>query len=202
MLFLLLLQRTTYVAAWTTLTLYDVLPEDCRTAVGNNDVGNVPGDMYFMLKDKYLPVVCAECQANPGACRHDAAAFDCTNPESTGRLVVRKIEVEVQSVGRSYQLCDVWKGSAQCEYTCFDPHVGPSGGIGSEPVCGGSSCQMAPPPSFFHHKNFDYWNFNTAARLGDFGNGTWYSLVAGDAAWRNAKIVKTINGRCQASRLA
>ena len=30
-------------AQWKTVTVYDVLPEDCRFAVGNNDVGDPPG---------------------------------------------------------------------------------------------------------------------------------------------------------------
>ena len=33
-------------AQWHTVTVYDVLPEACRATVGNNDVGNAPGDMY------------------------------------------------------------------------------------------------------------------------------------------------------------
>ena len=49
-------------AEWQTVTVYDVLGEDCRHTVGNNDVGNVPGDMYFNIKDKYLPIACAKCE--------------------------------------------------------------------------------------------------------------------------------------------
>ena len=32
-------------AQWRTITVYDVLNEDCRFTVGNNDVGNAYGDM-------------------------------------------------------------------------------------------------------------------------------------------------------------
>ena len=33
------------VSEWRTVTFYDVLPEDCRAKVAENDVGNAPGDM-------------------------------------------------------------------------------------------------------------------------------------------------------------
>ena len=35
--------------AWRTHTFFDVLPEDCRHKVADNDVGNVPGDMYLCV---------------------------------------------------------------------------------------------------------------------------------------------------------
>ena len=36
------------------------------------------------------------CKADPALCRYSrASVFDCTNPESNGALVVRKIEVDV-----------------------------------------------------------------------------------------------------------
>lgn len=73
-------------------------------------------------------------------------------------------------------------------------------GVGTEPVCAG--CQMAPAPSFVHHQNFDYWDYNTAALLGsqDGSSGVWYSLPAEDEGvyWRNATVVKTIDASCQA----
>ena len=82
-------------AQWHTVTVYDVLPEDCRHKMGNNDVGNIPGDAYFNTKDKYLPIACAECEKHGSRGCQGASTFDCTNVESTGRLVVRKIEVEI-----------------------------------------------------------------------------------------------------------
>ena len=79
------------------MTLYDVLPAGCRANVTNKNVGNVPGDAYFMLKDKYLPLACAQCKNDP-FCKRDPASFDCSNPESVGKLVVRQITVEVGGV--------------------------------------------------------------------------------------------------------
>ena len=196
-------------AQWKTVTVYDVLPEDCRFAVGNNDVGDPPGDMYFNTKDKYLPIACLDCQTKPGGCKHDSSVFDCTNVESTGALVVRKITVEVNGIGEGYQLCDVWDHSKKCVYSCFDPHHGHGApGVGSEKVCGGGTpgiggeCNMAPTPSKFRHTTnyYDYWNYNVASLFGNTGNGTWFSLVSKDEGkyWRNATIVKTINSKCQA----
>ena len=36
---------------WTPMTVYDILQEDCRGTVGDNNVGNAAGDVYFTLKD-------------------------------------------------------------------------------------------------------------------------------------------------------
>ena len=33
-------------AAWTNMTVYDVLPQDCRHTVTEKDVGNPAGDAY------------------------------------------------------------------------------------------------------------------------------------------------------------
>ena len=195
-------------ATWRAHTFYDVLPEDCRFNVSNNDVGNEAGDMYFNIKDKYLPVACKHCKQNPRGCR-GSSTFDCSNPESAGNLVVRKLSVEVfGDFSEAYKLCDVWPGynKSGCDYECYDLHHGVfSPGVGSEKVCGGarSKCDMAPTPTVMTRQKWDYWNYNTAARLGDYGGGAWYSLAAADKGkyWRNAKIVKTINQRCQARAL-
>jgi len=217
-------------AQWRTVTVYDVLPESCRFSISNNDVGNVPGDMYFNIKDKYLPVACVDClKVGPQGCR-SPSTFDCTNVESTGNLVVRKLEVEVYGDfdGEAYNLCDVWPHSAACEYSCFSPHMSHRAtGVGREAVCGGEQavgdgeaavvggeatvggawpsrqCTMAPEPSTGHTDAWDYWNFNTAALFGNTGKGEWYSLVAKDEGtyWRNATVLKVINQRCQARAL-
>ena len=39
---------------WTKVTWYDVLQEDCRGGLGDNNVGNPAGDIYFTLKDMYV----------------------------------------------------------------------------------------------------------------------------------------------------
>ena len=60
---------------------------------------------------------------------------------------------------------------------------------------------MAPTPGFFFGTHaWDYWNYNAATRLGQTGQGAWYSLDAASEGrfWRNATIIKTINKRCQA----
>lgn len=191
--------------AWQKVTVYDVLPEDCRDSISNNDVGNVPGDMYFNVKDKYLPVACADCMNDPRGCK-GASTFDCTNPESMGNLVVRKLEVEIKGdFGTDYQLCDVWDHTKPCDYSCFSHHGGVGSGVGREAVCGGDKdhCNMAPEPSIFSRKPWDYWNYNTAALFGNTGQGFWYSLVAKDEGkyWRNAKAVKIINQQCQTRAL-
>jgi hypothetical protein len=180
-----------------------VLPQDCRANVSNNDVGNPHGDMYFNLKDKYLPVACAWCneQSDPRKCMRNPATFDCTNPESTGNLVVRQISVEVNGFGNNYKLCDVWPGNPACQYTCFGhKHITPTPGVGKEDVCTGSACEMAPLPSklFGTDHAWDYWNSNVAARFGQAGSGEWYSLTDEDEGtyWRNPKILKTINQKC------
>ena len=162
--------------------------------------------MYFNIKDKYLPVACPVCMKSPHGCR-GASTFDCTNPESTGNLVVRKIEVQINAAfdDGGYQLCDVWPGNPQCNYTCFSMHHSAPAGVGREKVCGGPKrqCDMAPTPGFLTSHNWDFWNYNTAAFLGQTGSGEWYSLVASDEGkyWRNATIVKAINQRCQARAL-
>jgi len=193
---------------WRKVTVYDVLPEGCRDSISNNDVGNPHGDMYFNIKDKYLPVACAAC-ALDGSCRHSASTFDCDNPESSGNLVVRKIEVEVNGAfdDNGYELCDVWPGSSACQYTCFSPHGRQHDGVGREAVCGGesSSCDMAPTPGsrFTGTRAWDYWNYNTAALFGNTGQGEWYSLVSRDEGtmWRNATTLKKINAACQSRAL-
>jgi hypothetical protein len=64
-----------------------------------------------------LPVACAECAANPKACRHDPASFDCNNPESNGNLVVRKIELEVLALDdQAYNFCN--DDDKKCGYKC------------------------------------------------------------------------------------
>ena len=188
---------------WRTLTFYDVVPAHCRGRVSNMDVANVAGDMFFSTKDKYLAVACPSCLANKSC--HGAATFDCTNPESTGQLVVRQLSVEVLAFGDAYSLCDVWPHHGECEYSCFAPpgHKGP--GVGRERVCAGGSwraCGMAPDPSPvvpFRHA-WDYWNWNIASRFGNSGGGEWYSLTAADEGlhWRNASVVKAIDQACQA----
>ena len=185
--------------AWTTVTMYDVLPASCRASVGNNDLGNPAGDAFFNIKDRMLPVACAACTA-AGTCHHDPATFDCDNPESSGDLVVRKLTVEVSSLDdEHYELCNVKPNT--CDYSCDVYH--PPSGVGRTAVCGG--CFMAPHPLKFLHRNnaWDFWNFNTAALLGDTGGGKWYSLPKADEGrlWRNATIVKTIHADCQAKAL-
>ena len=63
---------------------------------------------YFNTKDKYLPIACAKCRAKgPRGC-YTPSLFDCTNPESTGNLVVRELTVEVNGAfGNGYELCCV-----------------------------------------------------------------------------------------------
>jgi len=204
--------NSTHVApgpSWTRYTLYDVLQEDCRAGVDNNDVANVAGDLYFHAKDKYLPLACAGCKAHPLSCQ-TAARFDCHNPESTGNLVVRQLEVEVLKLG-TYQLCDVWRGVlASCNYTCFSPSLDPDAhGVGAERVCGGGvwpfghECGMAPHPiKHLSDAPWDYWNWNLAMRMGDTGGGYWYSLVAEDEGryWRHARVAKAVNARCHNRR--
>ena len=191
-------------SAWQTVTVYDVLPESCRHSVSNNDVGNPHGDMYFNVKDKYLPVACLEC-GSQRECERNPSTFDCFNPESSGNLVVRQISVEIESYSDDYQLCDVWPGSPTCSYSCFHRRVAapsPAPGVGREKVCGGdkSKCDMAPTPGWLRTKWWDYYNYNTAALLGQTGKGEWYSLSADTKGtyWRNATIVKTSNAACQA----
>ena len=107
--------------------------------------------------------------------------------------------------GTNYEYCDVWPGSAQCEYTCFGWKFGRS--VGRQPVCSGDphKCEMAPTPSRAEGAmKWDFWNFNTAALLGTgVGGGEWYSLAAKQhgVAWRNATVVKAVNQRCQARAL-
>ena len=45
-----------------------------------------------------------------------------------------------------------------------------------EAVCGGDrhSCDMAPAPDHWHAEAWDFWNFNTAQRFGNFGQGEWF----------------------------
>jgi len=198
------------IVAWQAKTVFDVLPEDCRSSIGNNDVGNPRGDMYFNLKDKYLPVACEACLSDPQSCQHNPATFDCTNPESSGNLVVRKIAIEVTGYDDDdYKLCDVWPGNKPCEYTCFGHSKLPTKAVGREPVCGGdhATCDMAPAPipddPRGMNKSWDYWNYNIATLMGNTGGGEWYSLQSSDKSkyWRNATVVKMINAKCQARAL-
>ena len=190
------------VLGWQSVTVYDVLPEDCRGKISNNDVGNPHGDMYFNVKDKYLPVACLECGSKQ-ECMRNPSTFDCSNPESSGNLVVRQITVDVTGFSDDYQLCDQWPGNPKCYYSCFHHHgVKPAPGVGREQVCGGTheECDMAPTPGFMRSKWWDYYNYNTAALLGQTGQGEWYSLSEDtkDKYWKNATIIKTINAKCQA----
>jgi hypothetical protein len=203
---LLLLIAPAALADWETMVLYDVLPEACRDDVANKDVGNVPGDMYFMMKDKYLPYACPYCEKHPWGCYHDAAAFDCTNPESGGDLVVRKIEIEINTAYGDYALCDEWHSTnaSNCsDYECFTFSKSPKPGVGIEQVAVGG--EMAPRPTRFQTAAFDYWNWNAAALLGNTtgGGGLWYSLDAKNEGeyWRNATVVKAITADCHAQGL-
>jgi len=207
-LLVLVLLPPSIVGNWTTVVVYDVLPEGCRGRIFNNDVGNPRGDMYFNIKDKYLPLACEACKTDPRGCQHDPSTFDCTNPESSGDLVVRKLQMEIQRFSDvDYKLCDVWPGSPPCAYTCFGQSKLPTRGVGRELVCGGDKheCNMAPAPSSSepYFEPWDYWNYNLAALVGNTGGGEWYSLVGADQGkwWRRPTIVKTINARCQALAL-
>lgn len=160
---------------------------------------------------RYLPVACLECERHPLRCR-TPARLDCSNPESSGNLVVRQLEVEVLRFGK-YALCDVWdRRGLPCNYTCFRPSLDPDAhGVGAERVCGQGllpgrkeDCQMAPRPvPVLADAQWDYWNWNLAARLGDAAGGMWYSLLSKDKGrfWREARVVKAVNARCHARRV-
>lgn len=200
---------------WTTYTFYDVVPEECRFSVTDNNLANVFGDLYFSLKDKYLPVACAGCDAHPQLCQLSPARFDCNNPESVGDLVVRVVEVEVRMLG-TYAYCDVWPGHAACSYACFRGAPGSSAphrrGVGVERVCTqespvpplpGVECGMAPSPLPLLGREWDYWNYNLAARLGEAGGGLWYSLSREDEGlhWRSARVTNVVPQRCHTRAL-
>ena len=170
---------TQSLAQWTPMTVYDVLQEDCRGNVSNNDVGDPAGDAYFNLKDMYLGVACPACNSSREGCR-GASTFDCTNPESTGNLVVRKITVEVLLPYGTYELCNAQKPPGDvCDYSCraleedddkqaWPPTPQPTPGVGNQAVCGGDyrTCDMAPQPSSYAGQLWDYWDFNTAVHMG------------------------------------
>ena len=202
-----------YTTQWTTVTVYDVLPEDCRDDVAEKNVGDPAGDIYFGLKDMYLGVACPACNATREGCK-GASVFDCNNPESSGNLVVRQIEVDVLLPYGSYELCNDAPGVGSCSYSCRSYDPSPTSGVGNQAVCGGASsydrvCDMAPKPSIFNMQKWDYWNWNAATKMGKLGsgsardettgNGQWYSLVSEDENihWRNASVVKVINAECQ-----
>jgi hypothetical protein len=144
---------------WSTLTLYDVLEETCRTDVADKDLGDPAGDAFFNVKDKYLPYACSACKAQ-GTCHHHSSTFDCDNPESSGNLVVRKVEVEVKRLDwKNYELCNVKEGT--CSYKCQSmQHHLLDVGVGATPVCG--SCFMAPPAGVdphYHYNATDPWDY-------------------------------------------
>ena len=85
------------------------------------------------------------------------------------------------------------------------------------------TCDMAPPIPIFGGKEWDYWNYNTAVKMGHeqpssllrssgvasdgpgstgadaaTGNGKWYSFRAEDenTHWRNVTATKVINAEC------
>lgn len=198
---------------WKTMLMYDVLQEDCRHDVKDKNLGDPAGDAYFNIKDMYLPVACPVCKKQSGGC-WEPSVFDCDNPESNGNLVVRQVSVEVLMPFGTYNLCNEINDT-DCGYTCA-PLPGtknPIRGVGVQPVCGGDyshflQCDMAPVPSAWSGQKWDFWNFNTAALMGQTfvhkehkiqGNGNWYSLKGADKDkhWRNATILKTINAECQ-----
>ena len=118
-------------AQWTKVTLYDTLEESCKNDVADKNFGDPAGDAYFQIKDMYLPFACAACKKSLRGCHATTSTFDCDNPESAGKLVVRQVEVEVRLPFGAYNLCNTHGG---CRYQC----VGiPSIGVGKERVCGG-----------------------------------------------------------------
>jgi len=180
--------------------MYDVLSDDCRHDIANKNMGDIPGDAFFMLKDKYLSYACPKyCKSGLAKtfCRKNLNLFDCTNPESSGNLVVRKIEIEVLDDFGSYNLCNVLGGQDSCKYLCVG--AGLSGRVGQESVEPGFLAAIHPNP-FTNNKDVDYWAWNTAGKM---RGGNWYSLDAkGEGVyWRNPKIVKSINADCQAKWL-
>lgn len=216
--------QAAYAQDWTKITVYDVLQEDCRQDTADKDFGDPAGDAYFQLKDMYLPVACPACKTSQQGCR-SSSTFDCDNPESSGNLVVRHVEVEVQLPYSGYSLCNV--GNSSCTYECQTLDRTTPTGVGKQAVCGGGKhashhsqsgieCIMAPAPSKYSDQKWDYWNYNTAVHMGEYvspegvpagsstsGNGTWYSLTSAlkGKSWRNAKVVKAINADCQALAL-
>jgi hypothetical protein len=176
--------------------VYDVLSDDCRFDVANKNVGDIPGDAMFMLKDKYLSYACPKyCKAGLrkflcGKTVGSINLFDCANPESVGNLVTRKIELEVWDEFGTYKLCN--ELGSQCKYTCAG--AGFSGRVGRELVEPGALMGIRPNP--LANKDVDYWAYNTAAT---FADGKWYSLEKkGEGKyWRNPRIVKAINADCQ-----
>jgi len=185
--------------SWENMTFYDVLSEGCRHDVADKNLGDAPGDLFFMLKDKYLPYACLKyCKGAIGSaiCRSDQNLFDCTNPESQGNLVVRKIEIEVWNQFGGYNLCNVLGGQDSCKYLCVGPGV--SGKVGQEDVKQGGL--MAPRPGRFQHRrDVDYWSYNIAGKM----HGNWYSVEKKSEGkyWRNPRIVKSINADCQSEAL-
>jgi hypothetical protein len=119
---------------WTTITVYDTLQEDCRNDTSNKDFGDPAGDAYFQLKDMYLPYACVACKTSRSGCK-GSATFDCNNPESSGNLVVRKVEVEVKLPYGEYSLCNVQPGG--CTYDCRTLDRKTPTGVGMQKVCGG-----------------------------------------------------------------
>ena len=187
-------------------TLYDIVPQHCRHRVSEHDLANLEGDLYFSLKDRYLPLACPQCASKPARC-FTPALFDCFNPESSGALVVRRVSLEVLRIGR-YAMCDAWRRRPpSCDYTCLSP---PTGGVGAERICAApplpvrGECVMAPRPlPILSDSEWDYWNWNLAARLGDEGGAMWYSpRRAGEGSdWRNATVLKAVSERCHRRRV-
>lgn len=182
---------------WKKVIMFDVLEDSCRNMVSNKNLGDTKGDAYFTLKNVYLAAVCSRCKSDPRRCLSDPALFDCLNPEATGKLVFRKLEVEVQGNFGKCQYCNVVH---DCRYTCMGlvPSRCGKGPVGLEVVKPGAI--MAPPPIPFVRRNYQYWNYNAAKTL---QGGKWYSLAQeGEGVyWRNPSIIKTISADCQARYL-
>jgi hypothetical protein len=175
-----------------------------------SDAASTVSPLTYPRASRYLPIACLDCERHPLLCQ-TAARFDCSNPESSGDLVVRQLQVEVRRFG-SYALCDVWdRRGPSCNYTCFRPALEPvSDGVGVERVCGmgrwpwSHGCLMAPRPvPIVSEAHWDYWNWNLAARFGDAAGGVWYSLPSkGEGRdWRRARVLKATNARCHARRV-
>merc|ERR1711935_860008 len=86
-------------------TVYHLNPYSAGALPVNMDTGDALGDLYFYLGQFLLPLECVNTSST------FRAHFDCDNPERSGKLVVTRVELEIDTRTAGYSGCNLCNGT-------------------------------------------------------------------------------------------
>jgi hypothetical protein len=186
------------------ITVYHVNPESYGGIPFNMDVGDVPGDLYFVLRSVVGPIECAQ----------DPSAEDCTDVEVVSpSLVATKLKMEVNTNYGPYGHCNIctpkagnWSGCTKAllgKYVCVG-HDLSNAHVGFETVAAGHSANCSAGSA-----EWECWRSHLVSKVG----GRWWSFfndsycrpgqsVGTDGcAWRDLEAPHMVNNTCLLDRV-